>query len=246
MTDDSISTLYRRACPSCARQYARDSRACPFCGYVEDVSGESEADQDRLYGEYLIARCQQSQEKIERLRQRMLRQPGDRGQVRLLVVAETEDRVFRQELESYQATHHRHETKPPVSAPTPSLAPTQAPTRAPAPTPPEVPHREQAKATAPVSATNLSEERLREERRQHKMEPPRRAIADKECPVCTATVPREVKRCACGYIFGGEMMPAAVCPHCTAPIQIGVARCSCGHPIPLGPPASGIPGLSKR
>jgi len=219
MADDSISTLYRKPCPSCARQYARDSRACPFCGYVEGASGEAEGDQERLFGEYLIARCQQSHNEVERLRREVLLHPEDRNREHLLALAEAEDQAFEQDLKSYQEGQCHHEPEPAhlmvETAAMPELTAEPAPLQH---------HREP--------------------------EPPRRAIADKECPVCTATVPREVERCACGYIFGAEfgadVMQLSACPHCTAPVQVGVTRCGCGYPLAVGPAVSGIPGLSKR
>ncbi len=189
MTDDAISTLYRKPCPSCARQYARDSRACPFCGYVEALASESEQDQERLYGEYLAARFKQAREEMERLRHATGLHPEDRGHARALALAVADLEALGRDLDAYRQGQH-----------------------------------ETARA-----------------------EPPRRATADKECPVCTATMPQSVGRCACGFVFGADVVATSnTCPHCTAPVAYGVERCTCGYRLTTSSPVSGIPSLRRR
>ena len=198
MTDEPIATLYRKPCPSCARQYARDSRACPFCGYEETAGSDQEEDQERLYGEYLIARYRQYQDKAKRLRGEAKRSPNDPSRARVLAQVDAEIAALERDLKAY---HER---------------------------------------VRPEIRTREPEVRTRE------IEPPERAVGDKVCPVCTATVPRVIGRCACGYVFGAEVTALSVCPHCTATVEAGVARCSCGYPLTLGASLSSIPGLSKR
>jgi hypothetical protein len=189
MTEDAISTLYRKPCPSCARQYARDSRACPFCGYVEVLASETEEDQERLYGEYLAARYKQAHDEVERLRRAVTLHPEDRGRERALALALADEEVLGREWTAYRDGHH------------------------------QAAHGE----------------------------PPQRAKADKECPVCTATLPKGVGRCACGYVFGAEVVATTtLCPHCTAPVAAGAERCGCGYPLGAQTPVSGIPGLRRR
>lgn len=189
MTDDAISTLYRKPCPSCARQYARDSRACPFCGYVEALASESEQDQERLYGEYLAARFKQAHEEVERLRRAAGLHPEDRVQARALALAVADMEALERDLGAYR--QDKHETA--------------------------------------------------------RAEPPRRATDDKECPVCTATMPQSVGRCACGYVFGAEVVTTSnTCPHCTAPVASGAERCTCGYPLAAASRVSGIPSLRRR
>ena len=189
MTEDAISTLYRKPCPSCARQYARDSRACPFCGYTEALASETEEDQERLYGEYLAARYKQAHDEVERLRRAVTLHPEDRAQERALALALADEEVLGREWAAYRDGHHQA---------------------------------------------------VRDE-------PPQRATADKECPVCTATLPKDVGRCACGYVFGAEVAATAtLCPHCTAPVAAGAERCGCGYPMAAQAPVSGIPGLRRR
>lgn len=187
MTEDSISTLYRKPCPSCARQYARDSRACPFCGYAEASGREMEEDQERLYGEYLMARCKQSHDEVDRLRRELQLHPGDQARRRSLALAEAEKAALARDLDVYVGGRHRSSE-----------------------------------------------------------EPPERAVGDKACPACAATVPHAVARCACGHVFGSAVVAALTCPHCTAPVLGGLERCGCGYPLgPLTQP-SGIPGIRKR
>ena len=188
MTEDAISTLYRKACPSCARQYARDSRACPFCGYVEVLTSETEEDQERLYGEYLAARQKQAHNEVERLRRAVALHPEDRTRERALALALADEEALAAEWAAYRDGRH------------------------------QAAHSE----------------------------PPQRAVADKECPVCTATLPKGVERCACGYVFGAGLVAATtLCPHCTAPVVAGADRCGCGYPLTALAPTSGIPGLRR-
>ncbi len=188
MTEDAISTLYRKACPSCARQYARDSRACPFCGYVEALTSETEEDQERLYGEYLAARQKQAHNEVERLRRAVALHPEDRTRERALALALADEEALAAEWAAYRDGRH------------------------------QAAHSE----------------------------PPQRAVADKECPVCTATLPKGVERCACGYVFGAGLVAATtLCPHCTAPVVAGADRCGCGYPLTALAPTSGIPGLRR-
>lgn len=188
MTEDAISTLYRKACPSCARQYARDSRACPFCGYVEALTSETEEDQERLYGEYLAARQKQAHNEVERLRRAVALHPEDRTRERALALALADEEALAAEWAAYRDGRH------------------------------QAAHSE----------------------------PPQRAVADKECPVCTATLPKGVERCACGYVFGAGLVAATtLCPHCTAPVVAGAERCGCGYPLTALAPTSGIPGLRR-
>ncbi|MHB8253912.1 MAG: zinc ribbon domain-containing protein [Acidiferrobacter sp.] len=282
MTDDFISTLYRKPCPSCARQYARDSRACPFCGYMEGMDGEAEEDQERLYGEYLVARCKQSRDETEHLRREVQRHPGDRNRERLWALAQAEDQALDRELKAYQEGRHRpdDELQPPAikeddgssiaaAAKQPddehslhaakegdnSIAqPIQRTDHKPSPHVAKESHggsvakaakRPDRKPSLPAMTEGNSGGVAKAAQRLHQ-EPPSRAAGDKECPVCTATVPHDVGRCACGYVFGGTVTQLLVCPHCTASVEAGSERCGCGYPIAVGPAAPGIPGLSKR
>ncbi len=189
MTDDAISTLYRKPCPSCARQYARDSRACPFCGYVEALTSETEQDQERLYGEYLAARFKQAQEEVEHLRRAAGLHPEDRAHARALALAAADLEALGRDFAAYRQNQHQ----------------------------------------------------------TTRTEPPRRATADKECPVCTATLPKTVGRCACGYVFGAEVVTtSSTCPHCTASVAAGAERCTCGYLLAAPSPVSGIPSLRRR
>ncbi len=221
MTDEPIATLYRKPCPSCARQYARDSRACPFCGYVETMGGDQEEDQERLYGEYLIARHRQYQDEAKRLRREAERSPNDPGRTRVLAQVDAEIASLERELKVFQ-----DKVRPEEGA--------QA--AGPSELSPAVHH----KKVRPEVQTEEPEVRARE------VDPPERAVGDKVCPACTATVPHVIERCACGHVFGMEVMALSVCPHCTASVEAGAARCSCGYPLTAGASLSSIPGLSKR
>ncbi len=219
MTEDAISTLYRKACPSCARHYARDSRACPFCGYVEALTSETEEDQERLYGEYLAARYKQAHDETERLRRAVALHPGDRTQSHALALALADKEALGRELAAYREGHH------------------QAPRK-------ESPHV--ATADKEAVAHEPAADRGGHRKAAHK-EPPLVATADKECPVCTATLPKAVERCACGYVFGAGVVAMTItCPHCTAVLTAGAERCGCGYVLPPSAPVSGIPGLRRR
>ncbi|WP_297376204.1 hypothetical protein [Acidiferrobacter sp.] len=251
MTEDAISTLYRKACPSCARQYARDSRACPFCGYVEVLTSETEEDQERLYGEYLAARQKQAHNEVERLRRAVALHPEDRTRERALALALADEEALAAEWAAYrdgrhQAAHSEPEPPPQIvaahSEPEPRATPHkggrhQATHSEPEP-PPEI-----------VAAHGEPEPRATHKGGRHQAahsEPPQRAVADKECPVCTATLPKGVERCACGYVFGAGLVAATtLCPHCTAPVVAGAERCGCGYPLTALAPTSGIPGLRR-
>ncbi len=232
MTEDAISTLYRKACPSCARQYARDSRACPFCGYVEALTSETEEDQERLYGEYLAARQKQAHNEVERLRRAVALHPEDRTRERALALALADEEALAAEWAAYrdgrhQAAHSEPEPPPQIVAAHSEPEP-----------PPQV-----------VAAHSEPEPRATHKGGRHQAahsEPPQRAVADKECPVCTATLPKGVERCACGYVFGAGLVAATtLCPHCTAPVVAGAERCGCGYPLTALAPTSGIPGLRR-
>ncbi len=211
MTDDSISTLYRKACPSCARQYARDSRACPYCGYVDTLTSETEEDQERLYGEYLMARYKQCHDEVERLRRELALHPQDRARDRALALAVADWQGVKRELDAYRDGRDRVIEEPPQRA---------------------AGNKEYPVRTAPLPIAE---------------EPPQRAVGDKECPVCTATLPNTVSRCACGFVFGAEVIPAVtLCPHCTATVAPGAHRCGCGYILAATAPAAGIPGLRRR
>jgi len=187
MHEEPIATLYRKPCPSCSRQYARDSQACPFCGYVEASGSDAEEDQERLYGEYLVARCKQAREEADGLRKKLARHPEDRSPERALAFLQAEVASLENELKTFQTAHRRAEEKP-----------------------------------------------------------PERAKDGKTCPACLATLPQEIGRCACGHIFGTEVVSELICPHCTAPVSAGSERCGCGYPLgPLISPQSRIPGLHK-
>ena len=223
MTEDAISTLYRKACPSCARQYARDSRACPFCGYVEVLTSETEEDQERLYGEYLAARQKQAHNEVERLRRAVALHPEDRTRERALALALADEEALAAEWAAYRDGRHQaahSEPEPPPQIVAAHSEPEPRPHRA-------TPHKGGRHQAA-------------------HSEPPQRAVADKECPVCTATLPKGVERCACGYVFGAGLVAATtLCPHCTAPVVAGADRCGCGYPLTALAPTSGIPGLRR-
>ncbi len=223
MTEDAISTLYRKACPSCARQYARDSRACPFCGYVEALTSETEEDQERLYGEYLAARQKQAHNEVERLRRAVALHPEDRTRERALALALADEEALAAEWAAYRDGRHQaahSEPEPPPQIVAAHSEPEPRPHRA-------TPHKGGRHQAA-------------------HSEPPQRAVADKECPVCTATLPEGVERCACGYVFGaGLVATTTLCPHCTAPVVAGAERCGCGYPLAALTPTSGIPGLRR-
>ena len=223
MTEDAISTLYRKACPSCARQYARDSRACPFCGYVEALTSETEEDQERLYGEYLAARQKQAHNEVERLRRAVALHPEDRTRERALALALADEEALAVEWAAYRDGRHQaahSEPEPPPQIVAAHSEPEPRPHRA-------TPHKGGRHQAA-------------------HSEPPQRAVADKECPVCTATLPEGVERCACGYVFGaGLVATTTLCPHCTAPVVAGAERCGCGYPLAALTPTSGIPGLRR-
>ncbi len=191
MTDEPIATLYRKPCPSCARQYARDSRACPFCGYAETAGSDHDEDQERLYGEYLVARHRQYQDELKRLQREAERSPVDPGRARVVAQVEAEIAGLERDLKAYQ-------------------------------------------------------DKARPDGRAREIEPPQRAVGDKVCPACMATVPRVIGRCACGHVFGAEVTAVSVCPHCTATVAAGAARCRCGYPLTAGASLSSIPALTKR
>ncbi len=228
MTDEPIATLYRKLCPSCARQYARDSRACPFCGYAETMSGDQEEDQERLYGEYLVARYRQYQDEAKRLRREAAQFPNEPSRTRVLAQVDAEIASLERDLKAYQ-DKVRLEGGAREVEPLERIA--------------SVHHekvRPEVRALEPEVRAREPEVRVRE------IYPPERAVGDKVCPACTATVPHVIERCACGHVFGTEVMVLSVCPHCTASVEVGAARCSCGYPLTVGASLSTIPGLSKR
>ena len=234
MTDDSISTLYRKACPSCARQYARDSRACPYCGYVDTLTSETEEDQERLYGEYLMARYKQCHDEVERLRRELALHPQDRARDRALALAVADWQGVKRELDAYRDGRDRVIEEPPQRAAGNKEYPVRT---APLPIAEEPPQRAVGDKPYPVRTAPLPVVE----------EPPQRAVGDKECPVCTATLPNTVSRCACGFVFGAEVIPAVtLCPHCTATVAPGAHRCGCGYILAATAPAAGIPGLRRR
>ncbi len=219
MTDESIATLYRKACPSCARQYARDAHACPFCGYREGSGLEAQEDQDRLYEEYLRARIEQAEAELA-ASERQAHASDTRSQV----MARAELDVLRRELTRYEM--------PASEAP---ASEAHAPAAARAATETGTPKETRARPDTGGQ---------RQETRAPKA--PERAAGDKTCPVCSATVPKTIARCACGHVFGQAPVTPAVCPHCTAPIAPGQERCGCGYPVASQLSESRIPGLSKR
>ncbi len=256
MTDEPIATLYRKLCPSCARQYARDSRACPFCGYAETMSGDQEEDQERLYGEYLVARYRQYQDEAKRLRREAAQFPNEPSRTRVLAQVDAEIASLERDLKAYQdkvrleggarevepleriASVHHEKVRPEVRALEPEVRALEPEVRA---LEPEVRALEpEVRALEPEVRAREPEVRVRE------IYPPERAVGDKVCPACTATVPHVIERCACGHVFGTEVMVLSVCPHCTASVEVGAARCSCGYPLTVGASLSTIPGLSKR
>lgn len=213
MTDEPIATLYRKPCPSCGRQYARDSRACPFCGYAETAVGDHDEDQDRLYGEYLVARHRQYQDELKRLRLEAQRAPHNPGPARVLAQVEAEILNLERDLKAYQ-------DKVSLSG-----------------------RFERSEQFSDCVSGEGESEPLKSRTRQ--LDPPERAVGDKVCPACKATVPHVIGRCACGHVFGAEVTALAVCPHCTATVEDGAARCRCGYPLTAGASLSSIPVLSK-
>lgn len=235
MTEELISTLYRRPCPSCARQYARDSRACPFCGYTEGAGSEAEEDQERLYGEYLMARYKQSRDEAERLRRDALLHPEDRNRERSAALAEIETQALERDVALYQEGSPQTAIGTVVNtAPVPDLGHVVVETIPKTRIPEAVREQLARKGSGGVGS------------RQTNQEPPHRAAGDKSCPACTATVPKEVERCACGYAFGAEVSLLQACPHCTAPVESGALRCGCGYPLTVGARVAGIPGIGRR
>lgn len=96
-------TLYRKLCPSCARELAREARQCDACGYVEPgASGDAEEEQERLYGEYLMARLKQATEVCERLRREIEVHPEDKSRNRRLVEARAELVAVERELRQHR------------------------------------------------------------------------------------------------------------------------------------------------
>ncbi|WP_298134848.1 hypothetical protein [Acidiferrobacter sp.] len=308
MPENTISTLYRKPCPSCARQYARDSRACPFCGYTEALATEAEEDQERLYGEYLAARRKQTHDEVERLRRAAALYPEDRTRERALALAISDEQALDREWATYHEGRQQRVLEEPaprhitlsadsgghepaaVAGPVEEQARPLAHTDAPDQGREEAAHRKaprqemrhepkehvlavekdeqpsptrveesDAQTPAPVGANPVGANRERHHdpkrvgqhggthREAAHPEPPQRAMADKECPVCAATLPDGVERCVCGYVFGADVVIAtSTCPHCTAPVVAGVERCRCGYPLAAQARPSGIPGLRRR
>lgn len=244
MNDEPIATLYRKPCPSCARQYARDSRACPFCGYAETMGGDQEDDQERLYGEYLIARHRQYQDEAQRLRREAERSPNDPGRARVLAQVEAEIATLERDLKAYQdkvrAEEGTHLPDPSECDPMVYHENIRAEVRTRELGSPERDLTVHHETVRPEVRTRAPEVEARE------IDPPERAVGDKVCPACTATVPRVIERCVCGHVFGTEVTALSVCPHCTATVEAGAARCRCGYPLTVGASLSSIPGLSKR
>lgn len=217
MNDDPLASLYRKPCPSCARELARDAHRCAYCGYTEPGTGDAEEDQERLYGEYLGARLRQAREAVERLRSEWIAHPDDAAHERRWHQAGAELRAAEREWHAYEKAR---------LPPTISAAPVAA-------------------ASAPVAAVDLPTDVT------HAVAGPMAdrqiAVGDKVCPACTATLPSEVGRCACGHVFG-EKITMTTCPHCTAVVDRSQTRCGCGYPLSAGPmlPSAARTGRSKR
>ncbi|MHB1566643.1 MAG: hypothetical protein ACYCXG_08005 [Acidiferrobacter sp.] len=223
MNDDPLASLYRKPCPSCARDLARDAHRCAYCGYAEPGAGDAEEDQERLYGEYLSARLRQARDAVERLQREQVMHPDDHAHERRWHQAGTELRAAEREWHAYE------EARLPATTPAISVPPVAAPVTPPAP----VAARDLRTAVTRAVDGQIGDRQV--------------AIGDKVCPACTATLPSEVGHCACGHVFGGGVT-TTTCPHCTAIVDRSQTRCACGYPLSVGPmlPSAALTGRSKR
>lgn len=209
MNGDPLASLYRKPCPSCARDLPRDARRCEYCGYTEPGVGDGEEDQERLYGEYLSARLKQAREAAERLRCEWDQYPDDRGRERQWHAARTELQIAERQWRAYE------EAQQPVSAqpvPPPPVAVETVPVHAAAATVDILTEHTDRRiaagdkvcpacqATMPSAIGRCACGHVFGE-----------AVATTVCPHCTAVVDRGAVRCACGYPLSvGPVLPSAV------------------------------------